>query len=434
MVPQLKNIWLFKEKKLLGDTFIIHHFRDFFWLSIGVGFYSLVVFLVNLYTAKILGPKIFGIWNFISLFVIYGSFLHLGVINGLGREIPYYIGKNRYDLVEKVKVISFYFVVFISICFFCIVNITCIFYNKSIEIKNYLFLISILFFSKEIQDYVRIYLRSNLNFKKMGQQYLISSLLLGVLVYFFVQKMGLQGFILAQFLAFIISSFLFFEPPKFDIRILKYDKEIFLSLLNVGFPIMMAGYLYNLLTSIDRLIVVKYLGITSLGQYSLVIIALGVISFFPSIISNLVYPRMVKNFGENNNVTVLKKYIKAQVLWGWIFILPIFIFFYFVFPLFVKKFMPLYIEGIIPLKIVLLGTLFLPLAAGFGDFLNTIGKQIYYLITQIICLLTNLVLTFIFVNIFKLDLKGAAIGTAFAYCIYGLLLFYISLHYVLKKC
>jgi O-antigen/teichoic acid export membrane protein len=432
VVLHLIKKWSLKAKKLGLLLSFRKHFSDFFWSSFGAGIYSIINFLINIYAAKLLGPEIFGIWNLLNLYIVYGSFLHLGVINGIGRQIPFYDGIGEKETVTEIQTISFYFVLIVSLLYSFLLVIISFFLEEKNPIKNYLFLTCLLFFSKQIRDYVGIYLRSVLAFKKLGQYNIVSAFLLLFLIFFFTKKNGLIGFIFSQIFTFFISSFLFFKPPRFNLLLLR-KKEILVSLIKIGFPIMMAGYLYNLLISVDRLIIAKYLGLKNLGQYSIAIIMLGVVGFFPSIISNLIYPRMVREFSYYGKEMSLKRYINIQILFDYILIIPIFIFFYFIFPVIVKNFMPAYIEGIEPMRIVLIGTLFLPLAAGSGDFLNTIGKQNYYLFVQFVSLIINIISSFVFVNIFNLGLKGVAFGTSFAYFNYGLFLFYISRRYF-RKC
>ena len=51
-------------------------------------------FFVNMWAAKQLGPSTMGIWNALSLILTYTPFMTLGVLNGMGREIPFYRGQE----------------------------------------------------------------------------------------------------------------------------------------------------------------------------------------------------------------------------------------------------------------------------------------------------------------------------------------------------
>ena len=45
-------------------------------------------FIVALIAARKLGPATWGTWQLLYLILAYSSFIHLGVINGMNREIP----------------------------------------------------------------------------------------------------------------------------------------------------------------------------------------------------------------------------------------------------------------------------------------------------------------------------------------------------------
>jgi len=277
-----------------------------------------------------------------------------------------------------------------------------------------------------------MYLRSTLDFKLLGTQFLASATLLFVLVLPFVKYLGLYGYITGQILAFGIAGFMGLHLSHFRLS-LGIDKEVVLPLIKIGLPIMMAGYLYGLLTSIDRWIVVGFLGIEQLGYYSLSIITIRTLTLLPGVISNLIYPRMAKTFGRTNDEKSLTHYIKTQFLGGYVIILPVFLAFYFLFPLFVKKFMPAYIPGIDAMRVILWGTLFLPLGFSFGDFLNTTGRQNYYLTVQALAVAINFLLTFLFVVKLNMGIVGAALGTSITCFCYSITLAFVSWYFVLSK-
>lgn len=413
-------------------SYIKNHFNDFFLLTFGMAFFFGAIFLANILSARILGPGIFGVWNFLHLFIIYGSFLNLGVLNGMGRQIPYYIGGKKSEIVEKIRKISFTVVIGVAFFFFLSTILSTFFIKENYLMKIYFPLIGILFVITQIQNYTIIYLRSILSFKKLSRVYITSAFLLLILIYPLVKLFSLGGMILTQVFAFGVPALLFLDSPKIEPALLSERKLVY-ELVKIGFPIMMVGYLYIIFTSIDRLIVVVYLGTKQLGYYSLVIIILGVLTLIPKVISTLIYPRMAKEFGNTNDERKLVYYIKKQFLGNYGIVIPLFLLVYLLFPFFIKKFMPDYIPGIEAMKIALYGTLFLPLGLSFGDFLNTVGKQNYYLYVQATVVIINFILTYIFVTKVNMGINGAALGTAIAYFLYSILLIVVSWKFVLKK-
>lgn len=63
-------------------------------------------FTVALIAAKKLGPATWGIWQLLYLILAYSSFIHLGVINGMNREIPVLNGRGDQKSVRLIKSVS----------------------------------------------------------------------------------------------------------------------------------------------------------------------------------------------------------------------------------------------------------------------------------------------------------------------------------------
>ena len=182
-----------------------------------------------------------------------------------------------------------------------------------------------------------------------------------------------------------------------------------------------AGVLYGLLTTVDRWVVLAYLGVEDLGQYTVAILVFGILSIIPVVISQQMYPRMAYRYGETHNSDDLLPMIAKQSLSAFAVTLPIIGLAYFLIPHFVAYFMPQYSQGVLPSRILLIGLLFLPLAGGMANFLNTIDKQFYYLIIQAVTVIINFILGTLFVR-FGLGLTGVAWAGAITYFLYSLLL------------
>jgi Na+-driven multidrug efflux pump len=87
----------------------------------------------------------------------------------------------------------------------------------------------------------------------------------------------------------------------------------------------------------------------------------------------------------------------------------------------VETFLPDYAAGIRAARIVLVGLAFLPLAGGFGNYLNTVGRQVIYLTIISAAILLNLILDILFVKN-GMGINGVAMGAAITYFVYSLVL------------
>ena len=46
--------------------------------------------VVGFWVARILGPSDFGIWNAVSLVLVYGAYSEFGILSAMGRDLPFY--------------------------------------------------------------------------------------------------------------------------------------------------------------------------------------------------------------------------------------------------------------------------------------------------------------------------------------------------------
>jgi O-antigen/teichoic acid export membrane protein len=201
----------------------------------------------------------------------------------------------------------------------------------------------------------------------------------------------------------------------------QFDWSILRRLMKIGFPIMAAGLLFSLLISIDRWVILRYLGVESLGQYTLAILSVSILSLLPAVISHQLYPRMAFRYGSTGEKRSLLPIMLRQSLASMGVTLPLITVVFLLMPFFVETFMPDYVAGIKAARIVLVGLAFLPLTGGFGNYLNTVGRQVIYLSIISAAIVLNLVLDILFVNK-GMGISGVAMGAAITYFIYTLVL------------
>ena len=94
--------------------------------------------------------------------------------------------------------------------------------------------------------------------------------------------------------------------------------------------------------------------------------------------------------------------------------------------------MPQYSYGILPARITLIGLLFIPLAGGVANFLNTIDKQLFYMLVQAVAVVVNFVLSIFFINL-GWGLTGVATAGAFTYFSYTFTLCLVGYVIVIRK-
>ena len=401
-----------------AKNIVISFFSEYVLFIVSTIIYQGARFVSSIIAAKILGPSTFGIWNILSLVITYGSVVHLGVINAMNREVPFYQGKGDFHKIDDIRRNTLGFVLISTLCGCFILIILSLFISD--DMRKYLLLTVFLFSANQLYVYIQAYLKADVNFKFLSYLQIIFSFVLLVMSIFLTLKLGLSGFIIAQFGAIIIVYVLVLKS-----KIIKwswqFNSKNIAQLIKIGFPIMMVGLLYSFLTTLDRWIILHFLGIKQLGYYTLSIMVVGIFTLAPSAISQQIYPIMARAFGQNSNLSDLIRWCIRQIVMGIGITIPLLLFMFFVFPFFVKTYLYEYYPGLLSMKITLIGMVFFPLASAFGNILNVINKQVYYMIVQFFVLLVNLLVsTFLIYR--GWGINGVALGTSVSYLVYVLLL------------
>ena len=184
---------------------------------------------------------------------------------------------------------------------------------------------------------------------------------------------------------------------------------------------MMAGLLYSLLTTVDRWMILQFLGVEQLGHYTLAILCVSVLSLFPATISQQMYPRMAFRYGETRSVHSLRSLVIKQSFLATAVTFPIILLTYILLPSIVRYVLPDYALGVEHARILLLGITFIPLAGGVANLLNTINKQVSYLAVQSVTVILNFFFSYLLV-ISGYGLQGIALGATISYIIYATIL------------
>lgn len=399
---------------------------DLGFLSISNGLSAGVKFILFIFIAKILGPNLYGEWIVINTLLGYIAFSHLGILNAMNREIPYYIGKNKPEEVIIIQSASYSFVLIISI----VIIFVAILYSVYTGLLFY-FLISLFYASSLIYRYFELWLKSNQLFKSLAILQLITilTLLFGIpLSKYYL----LNGWVLANSLPYFIAILIGSIALKVPVYLRKISKKKIFSLIKLGFPIMLVGVSYTLFLTAERWVILYFLGNEALGHYALAITVFAISSLIPNIIADQFYPRIIRNFGEDGCYKNILSYAKKQILITVLiaFIVNIIIFFFF--PIIVKTWLPDYVVGIAPLKIMLVFFTILPVGYAWTSILNIINKQNMALLIQSIFILIKVIITGVFA-FFTKDLNYIAFAAGITLLLYSTILTIYGITFLNKK-
>jgi O-antigen/teichoic acid export membrane protein len=404
--------------------------NEFLFFSLSTGAYQISRLVVTLVAARWIGPDDFGFWNALYLILLYGVLVTLGVPNGMNRDVPMFKGRGREDLANIVANVTFWFVLVTSLLgAFATVFIL---RNGLVATLSTASVVAmgVLFFTWHVYQYFQMRLRSTIQFRLMTIQQFVFAGLFPLVVLPMTNSFKLSGFIGGQALVAFLAILLIYRISSFQIEF-QFDWSILRGLLKIGFPIMTAGLLYSLLTSVDRWVILRFLGVEALGQYTLAILGVGILALLPAVISQQLYPRMAFLYGSTGEKRSLLPIVLRQSLASTGVTFPLIAAAFLLMPFFVKTFLPDYAAGIRASRIVLVGLAFIPLGGGVANFLNTVDKQVYYLMVLAGAVLVNLGIGVFLVNR-GWGLSGVAFSAAISYVFFTIALISVGV-WVLRR-
>lgn len=390
--------------------------NDRYFYAAGQLFLLGAAFLFNLVAARLLGPEQMGVWASISLVSIYGMILTLGIINGMGRDVPYYRGND--DPVEVDRTIATTIAWLLVIGALLLLAIM-VFHRLLPDSQQTIITFGLLLLCARIVNaFSTILIRSFRDFRCLGwHQALIGLIMLAALIPLWFQPhlaVVYGGVYLSLVAGMLLSRrFMVFGP---------FSTVTLRRLLKTGFPIYIVGLMFILLTSIDRVIVLGYLGTEQLGLYTLASTATAVLMMAPSLVSNVMYPRLAEHYGATGDVRELVPLVRRMIRLNLLLTLPVALvflvtFYFYVVPLYLDA----YLEGRNAMAIICLAAVFYPFGTGFGDFFNVIGMQRVYLRNIATGFIVSVGIGVILVAGYGMGLEGAAIATVGGLLVFTLL-------------
>jgi len=373
----------------------------------GGQFFSVgVTFLFNLLVAKLLGKEQMGMWQLANLISFYGIVFTLGIPHGMSQEVPILLGRGAgQGVVAKVMGTSLTLLMGL-VSILLLVGLLCLSLEPDEALVLGLGLI--LLAARLLNGFSIMLIRSHQEFLKLGIHQGISAILLCLGAIWVWRVPDLTTVLVVVCLSLVLCGALAYRHLRFS----PYSSLVVARLVKVGMPIMMIGIIYNLLTTVDRVLIAGLLGTRELGLYSPVISMLGAITVFPGLVSNVMYPRMGYAYGQTGSHQTLVPMVRQVIRLNYVVTLPVSVaiglLFYFVI---VPDFLHEYVECLVPLAIALMTALFMPLAIGIGDFLVVVGHQRAYLVNMSIGMAVNCCAGYLFASQMGWGLSGIAFGS-----------------------
>jgi O-antigen/teichoic acid export membrane protein len=272
--------------------------KNSFWLVLARFGGSLLRAILIIYSFRILGPSLQGSFSLAMNFILIFSFIpDFGLTAVLIREII----KNQSQRKEILAnaFLAVFFLLFLSIL---IINITKFIFIKDELAQSLIFILSLFLIFDTLREFLYSLFRAEEKMEFQALSHLTTNFFLFlfgvVLLKINPHPFSLsQAYLIASFLGFLLTFLLLRKEIIFNyFKFLKI--KLFFDLLNKSWPIGIANFLFLIITYLDSLIVGWFHTPKDVGLYTSVVKLIEFLYFFPAALAMAVFPILSK---KNNN-------------------------------------------------------------------------------------------------------------------------------------
>lgn len=268
--------------------------------------------------ARFVPPSVMGLFRAIGLSQGYAKWLQLGVLNGLNRELPYFVGKDDRQSVEELAAAAQAWAMALSALtgggMFAVAGWCACRGNWEVAAGwgTNAVLIFFLFYGT---GYLQVTFRTGHDFARLAVINVLQSsaaLALVILVWYF-RFYGLCLRVLIS--GAIAAAFLYYWRP---VRVgPRWSFQRLKQLLIVGAPIFGVGELFTWwITTLDGTLVLHWTGAEGMGLYGVVVVtAMTTLDMLPAAGGAVLYPRMAEQYGRTERLNdLLRMAVKPTIL------------------------------------------------------------------------------------------------------------------------
>lgn len=282
------------------------HPRKFVRDSVGYAFaqYTVraVLMLRGLIAARVLGPEAYGAWNAIQIMMDYGPLASAGTQSGLDQMVPPRIVAGDPVALDRLKRAALFNIALLTSLFVaaCLAALT---FGTSRMLHSWGLLgvgaAMVCALTINVAYYQTSIMRSHGDITTASGWMMLQGAVGGVLGLALLKSMHAWG-LLAGWTAGCLVSFAYASVRSFrNAPMVPRPAAESFELVQVGFPMFVFSASSQVMRNLDRLIILRYVNTVALGYYSLSVMALTFLMYMPDSIAYVIYPQLLRTFGES---------------------------------------------------------------------------------------------------------------------------------------
>ncbi|GBE30113.1 hypothetical protein BMS3Bbin04_01139 [bacterium BMS3Bbin04] len=272
--------------------------------------------LAGFLTASLVEPAVLGLLAAFALSLKYANFLQVGSINGLARQIPFFIGRDDYPKAKQQTAAGFawmFLMAGIAFVVLIVLGVRELVLKDLMMASGWFTYATVVVFTLLFHTYEITY-RSHSNFNKLAGIEVtrsIVSLIMLVAVYY----LDFYGLLIRVWVVSLIPLILIYRFRPMKDVIPKWNFGELKQLWAVGIPIYAVVMITSLWQTVNVTLVLKIMGVEGMGLMTLALTIGTVMAVLPKAFSKVTMPRAAMIYGQGGGLlTIVKILIKPTVV------------------------------------------------------------------------------------------------------------------------
>ena len=320
----------------------------------GNGIAMVLGLIGSLVQAKYVGPGEMGFFRSFGIIAGYLIFCHLGVFDGLQREIPLQFGRNRKDKAEEAAAACLIWIIIVSVACgggFILLAVLAAIHGRWMQVFGWLSYMPFV-----ISNFYGFYLSTTY---RSGQQFAtlskinIFQAVAGTLALPLFPELGYYAACARLALMSITNLVLLHYWRPMKVRMC-FDWQVFSKVIRVGLPLSLIGYIWTALwTSLEGSFALHWFGIESLGLFSMAAFVRATVIQLVQNINQVMNVKVYEQYGRSGKIEDCVRMLLKPLLIGFCATIPIVMAGWILLPWFVIHLIPKYAASVPMMKIIL---------------------------------------------------------------------------------
>lgn len=256
----------------------------------------------------LLEPAAYGTYKALLMIPPFVRAGHLGAVSGLSRQIPFYRGRNDEERLRRAVRVGYTFSIGSALLACLVMTVYGLAVDDAVLSAAVFLFLGVIVTEQQI-SFRDTWLTGHERFVVASRLRLLQTAVGATFAITGAWAFGLLGLIGGIALAGLVSLAAFRRASGLGFPGLSWDPEITRELLSVGFPLLITGLLANVLYSVDRVVILRFLGTEAMGFYALAITFVGYLNDLSTLASRVIFPRIVVKLGADEPLENVKKYV-----------------------------------------------------------------------------------------------------------------------------